>query len=1273
MHLGVSYMLERKLLEATQQADHEKMQYYLQQGANIEGEIDLWKDTITSPLQVAVHNKDITAVKLLLESGANPKAKYHNSPDAFILAILFYPCREIVELLLQYGCQFATPLHRYSYEGNLALVTEYVEKNPDSIYSLDKNNFNAVFYATAQGHQAIVHYLYSKDAHLHCTAVNYRDSYDNANYFDEYNLIYFNPSFAWELAIKHHHFALAAMLLQLDNVTRDSKDCRYAQALLLAVRWQHEELVEHILQQFDYSLFYYPNEIEPLRLAVKLGNIAIIRYFFTYGANIKQFKNNELLVIAVDYGQLDCLKHLVALGFDLKGSNHDDETILQTAITTTKTNLALLEYLLEQGLTVQLQATNHDSESLLYQIVHDDKYALLEFLCQKKLLLGYEQTSLPDQRRYSQRCLQLLVDHGFTSAQQLMTEHRRDKKVFYRALYENNLELVKIMYARLGEVWLLNHWDRFFNVNYYSTSFREISYEELPIDTLEWLIKLPCFPLNHVNQCLLHAVGIGHTDLVAYLVAIGASLNVKSGYDECTVLTLAVKKQHYTTAKWLLEQSHVYLDDFEQTGSTPSQWDSYGYNPLGIAITKNNRPLIKLLLEHGAKIYFAQLPDGYRNDKYSIHFYAPLDLAVATHNPELLELLLDHDPTIAIHLKRYLSKTTTGDSWLSRIVVKDIEKDTEFFNFLIKKVTEVDPSFKLTEIFNQETNNLTEIFGQDTNLLSRIVANGNFDLLKYLIAEGVLIQSVENIQRAMLLAVKHDQLKILQYIAAQGFSLDFTIIVNRSETTLLVEAVKMRYMHIVKWLLAKGVSLTVETSPNRNIFLDAVKSGDVDIVKLLYAQKADIHAINKKGKNAFYLSVARNFYEFAVWLKTLGVAMNIKNWNGGTALHSLIERYYKQDKQDSHYLYYRSNFNHSISSASIIKMLKLGLSVVAKNAQDETLLMCAIMYPIRYPKKSDGTSLFKLLYTEANEVIDLEQSNKKGLTTLLLAAKHRHLPAFEYLLGLGANTMAIDNEGNTLLHWVIESCGNWDNYNNKQKPAMHLLNFLFNHEPGLAFIDQKNHANKTAFDLAVDNDLFQLAEFLLQKGASIYKDSHFNADNLMRYSYKEILMTYGAGIGGQLNSNSCFLGSRYFEQEGDFFDHKVMIDFKLDGIIVTRDTPRFEKAITTLDEYNQHKNLISPMQKQYLLKACLNYEKLQPNNLVVKAFRKQLTLDCGLAIQSLIKIPHEPHFIKKTYENCSFMIGYESLGLFLRPKLNLMRAPSNQITEQLTSQQVRIS
>jgi ankyrin repeat protein len=220
--------------------------------------------------------------------------------------------------------------------------------------------------------------------------------------------------------------------------------------------------------------------------------------------------------------------------------------------------------------------------------------------------------------------------------------------------------------------------------------------------------------------------------------------------------------------------------------------------------------------------------------------------------------------------------------------------------------------------------------------------------------------------------------------------------------------------------------------------IDAVKRGDVNAVRALVAQKADVNAPDADGSTALHWAAQRDDVAMVDALIAAGANVKAKTRYNVTPLSLACTN----------------------GDAKLVdRLLKAGADPNERTEEGQTALMTASL-----TGKPDAV---KLLIETGADVNAVEPY--KGQTALMWAASEGNAAALDVLLTHGADVKAKSKSGFTPLLFAVR--------NDRREAAETLLNHSAN-------VNDVAPDGTSALNMAVVNAYFDLAAFLIDRGAN---------------------------------------------------------------------------------------------------------------------------------------------------------------------------------------------
>ncbi|MGL5254295.1 MAG: ankyrin repeat domain-containing protein, partial [Brevinema sp.] len=200
---------------------------------------------------------------------------------------------------------------------------------------------------------------------------------------------------------------------------------------------------------------------------------------------------------------------------------------------------------------------------------------------------------------------------------------------------------------------------------------------------------------------------------------------------------------------------------------------------------------------------------------------------------------------------------------------------------------------------------------------------------------------------------------------------------------------------IVEYLVGKGADVNAKNQNGDTPLHEAASRGYKEIVEYLVGKGADVNAKNDYGRTPLHGAAINGQKEIVEYLVGKGADVNAKNQNGDTPLHEAANGEIKT------YLFYEQY--------GLVEFLGFLLVII--------LFSLTVFYPkIIHFAITTKNGLLLRVYSPFKQTM-LDENNQY----LQLAVSSNNVDAAGYLLKLGCNPYAEDNEGNTILSKALEN------------------------------------------------------------------------------------------------------------------------------------------------------------------------------------------------------------------------------------------------------------
>jgi ankyrin repeat protein len=445
---------------------------------------------------------------------------------------------------------------------------------------------------------------------------------------------------------------------------------------------------------------------------------------------------------------------------------------------------------------------------------------------------------------------------------------------------------------------------------------------------------------------------------------------------------------------FLIEQRQIPIDSFNDRKKTP----------LMIAVAKNQLPLVKSLLAHGANphlafkasikkqqlichpsIYLELRSYGLEQDEEKFH--ALLFNMIKKYPHEWLSILEEGQYNQFLEQDRHIFLNATLKS-------KNIPLIKQF---IINQHDKVAIS-ECDLIYNELLNNF-DYYKSVVYLMLHLLPTQNKYLLSRLLLHFIRTDSLEgaqaclaqhlNIHERPLIPENDGVLSFFMLSCSYGASRIFSAFLNHefciSVTPAEYEAAFMmaaqhRQVTICKMLLSKKI---IDQTRYDVHFFDAVKKNDLTSIQSMIAADYPINSKNEFQQTALHCAAIMNYPFLFKQLILLGIDYSLKDFYGKTALNIILAK----------------------KNLSMLEALLSSTLVLTPETLGEILLLAL-------GKKS--STLIDLILTQA-QPIELEYKDHQGHTALHQATRQGHPKLINELLALGADINAVNHEGKTAL------------------------------------------------------------------------------------------------------------------------------------------------------------------------------------------------------------------------------------------------------------------
>lgn len=353
---------------------------------------------------------------------------------------------------------------------------------------------------------------------------------------------------------------------------------------------------------------------------------------------------------------------------------------------------------------------------------------------------------------------------------------------------------------------------------------------------------------------------------------------------------------------------------------------------------------------------------------------------------------------------------------------------------------------------------LSQMFNTD---IHKFVQYGNYNRVKKYISFNLPLEILSNENTLLYIASMYNRFNIVNLLVESNAVIDSINTLNQTPLTI---ASWNGHYEIVEYLLNKKANVNHSDKYKQTALSGSAIYGHNNIVELLLNNNADINLIDCDKINALELSVYHGNNDVSETLIKYG-AINNKT---STLKHAIRHGHEEIVKQ---LLNNNININNGddipIVDASDIGNLEIVKILLNYNANPNKMnkrginALHAALIECNHKQSSD---IIKLLVPLTN--INLPCNS---ITHIMLAAFQAKIEYVTLLIDHKANLNLCDRNGNNALHYLVRDCVKNSLYEKYMIAKVLLENNC---------IDRKNNNNKFAYDLAIQNEYYEIADLI---------------------------------------------------------------------------------------------------------------------------------------------------------------------------------------------------
>jgi ankyrin repeat protein len=317
------------------------------------------------------------------------------------------------------------------------------------------------------------------------------------------------------------------------------------------------------------------------------------------------------------------------------------------------------------------------------------------------------------------------------------------------------------------------------------------------------------------------------------------------------------------------------------------------------------------------------------------------------------------------------------------------------FDAVVLAINAEAPAETVKYLIAQPGNDVNKLTHDGRIYLHWASSRGNEELVKYLLDKGsntTLKDSHGATPLTFAASGGQQNTKIYDLFLAKGINLKTDL--NASGANALLLAIgNDKELKLTNYFISKGLDLKSRDADGHNAFGYAAKSGNIEMLKKLVAMgiPVDNGAILMASEGGRRGATPVEVYQY---LEGLNIKADAVDKEGENVLHNIVRRP-GQNEIIQHFL-------------------AAGVDVNQADNEGNTAFMNAA-------SSNRDTAVLNLLLPKLKNI---NQANKKGTTALAMAVTTNSPEVVNYLIGKGASLSAVDNEGNNIAYYLIQSYGN---------------------------------------------------------------------------------------------------------------------------------------------------------------------------------------------------------------------------------------------------------
>ena len=698
------------------------------------------------------------------------------------------------------------------------------------------------------------------------------------------------------------------------------------------------------------------------------GKLDLLKLLHRNGAKIDQVDRDgksPIITASLGTGDCDTVEWLIKQGVDVNNSNKDGLTAVHCAAE--KNNLHLLKLLHKHGANIH-QVGSVSTSPIMSALQPPGGCKIVRWLIEQG------------------------VDINYCGEDHLTAAHV--------AANFGNLDVLKLLHKHGANIQLVRS-DGFNCIMSTSDGTGDR-------DTMSWLIEqgldVNCCGEDHITaaHCAAHK---GNLDVLKLLHKHGANIfQVRSNGFNC-IMSASLGTGDCHTVAWLIGQ-----------GLDVNYCNREYLCAVDCAAHRGNLHTIKLLKKHGANIYGTNA------------FKAVL---LGSNDYDTMNWLIEQG-----------------------VDMNCCDKE----NFSAVHYAARDGNLDMLKLFHMNGANIHQVTDDGMNCtMLAIIGTGDCKTVSWLVEQGVDVNYCDNTGFTVVhCAAQRGNLAALKILHDNGANIHE--VMNNGLNSIMLALLGTRNFEIVSWLIKQGVDVNCCQKDDSTAIHFAAEEGCLDILKLLHKHGANIHQVTNEGTNPIMAAtLGTGDCDSVSWLIEQGADINHCDQNNCTAVHfsavsGKLDLLKLLQKNGGNIYQVVSNGNNALISATLGTgdydtvnwLIKQGVDINQSNKQNCT----AVHYSARAGHldvlkllQENGADIHQVTQSGINSIISalrktancdtvswlIEQGvdkyhcTKTGCTAIHYAARNNNIDLLKLLKDNKFDLTALDNQGNTALHWNMFS------------------------------------------------------------------------------------------------------------------------------------------------------------------------------------------------------------------------------------------------------------